>query len=518
MPRKISPCSLMQVCLQSIAGNMDKLWCKDYEKNFGGKGLVLYTLGPFEYMDNEMIQGVIDNLTKSQRLRRIHLDLLITSRLRRLHIQLPPTIPISPVIKMVAYRCQHLVELSLFLGSGKWSSKSQSTKHSSLLMELVQGLPNITYLNFSESSCGDDVLATIALFCKKIKVLKVKGCPVTDLGLKNLCLDSENDKKCHYLHTLDVTRTAATTTGLAEVIDKLENLQFLYHDDTGLPLWHLNGWEYQQGVVEPKNKKYKLQTLKCHFPDEHITFDESVAMFDIFYRYCPFLTTVYLVNPPSNEALLCLSNLRLKDLTLACDSGSSLITFNGGICPLLQKVGHTLEKLALGDINRIDVGVIGLHCRNLLHLQLDFYDLSEVHLDFTSSETLVCQNDIKPFTKIQSINCRIEGISIGDFSYVLQSLLSGCASLKSLSLHHLDSFSDNLLQEVLLCNKMQDLEELYLTSCDNVSGNVIEDLLRNDNQLCKMELINCKHVYRRHIENMLMYIKRNKFDVTLKWL
>ena len=188
----------------------------------------------------------------------------------------------------------------------------------------------------------------------------------------------------------------------------------------------------------------------------------------------PFVTEVY-IQPfegfVDSELLGLLALKVLRKLEILVDlskRAACLITFDGGVRPLLSGLGRSLTFLCIRGLRTISIGFIIEHCLNLRFLSV------KCNQSYLSSERPFSSKRLKTETHVLK-NLKILEIADDNSNELfdpispaqdLFSLLSS-PSLKNLSVCS-QTLTDDLLRDAANVHGFQHLEKVYFCRCENV--------------------------------------------------
>ena len=330
---------------------------------------------------------------------------------------------------------------------------------------------------------------------------------MTDDGIGGLCasvLDNfgREDVKlgqCKLIEKLAVKRTSVTKKGIRLALENLSNLKILECDCLfivdALADMHEEAFEQQVlGVPNCSLTELNISPVLQYNVERNV----YVSVFYSPYRsgslrlavaLCPLITEVNIVlcdgltDVELLQGLLTLKELRKLGIIVGISlETESLITFDGGVRPLLEGLGSSLTSLKLSGLDAINTGVIVEHCPNLRLLRIAY------NKSYLSTERPFSTKRIKtekPMLKKLEILTIVDNffpnvelfVTISPEDLLL--LLSSSPSLKQLSISNCQSLTDALLLDAIKIHGFQKLESIYLSDCPNVSKRGI-DLFMND--------------------------------------
>lgn len=159
--------SLTQICLLSLADNINSVWVKDYAEKYLDQYLFRHIMGPFNFLCAELVEELLMLLCTRKKLSRGALDLLLVPQLRSLSLENCPGLASSAVCAQIAARCQLLSHLD-FSGAQQLPSK--------VLSQTLHCLPKLRSLSLAGTSCDKRVVMTVAQNCALLRHLDVSRC------------------------------------------------------------------------------------------------------------------------------------------------------------------------------------------------------------------------------------------------------------------------------------------------------------------------------------------------------
>ncbi|CAH1783268.1 unnamed protein product [Owenia fusiformis] len=514
MPQKICAPDLQNICLRNIAQNMDKHWAADYKDNFHNQMDVLHLVGPFEYFTSALIQKLIDVMIATKTLRHHHFQLLIHARIEKVDLSKCTIGTLDKAVKIIGQRCDKLKVLNL---------ANRSNVSAKTLVQVIPEMFNLVTLNLEGTKANDQLLQFIAKNLKSIQDLNVLGCPVTDTGIINLCMDFTNENpKCSLLRKLILSSGHLTRKSAIIALGHLPSLEYLHHPSIMEALTIIHGDAFVSGAPIAVEDTHKIRNLTLSGLDS-ITSTLTEKCFDIAATYCPNVTEVVFHHEITNNMMSHLSRFKyLNSLELAGsnEDDPSTVNFEDGLLPLLCNIGKQLVKLNVVDMNKFDLDALGHFCPNLRVFHYTTMELPTV--EFSEHFLAKCLNNNiktphKPFCYLNQLqivimmkNC--ENLSEAKFIR----LFNNCQNLQDLHLSGLPSFTDAIFDTILdLTENLKNVNTLQLYECDNISDVPIWRVVQSDSMLKTLYINHCNHFTRQIYTSMLQYIKTSCLDLKL---
>ena len=174
------------------------------------------------------------------------------------------------------------------------------------------------------------------------------------------------------------------------------------------------------------------------------------------------------------------------------------VSFDVGLLPILEKCGHnSLETLALGYLDEVDVAAIIKHCSNLQSLTLD-----EIGRITSSShhQQKPPNSNVYQLRHLESLDiCRVEDLSRDPTTATLCLLLRSCPALIKLYLAGLNGLTDQVFQEAAVEHGFNQLEDLDLSDCPNFTRSSVDMFLFTLN--CPFNCISLDYCWQFHTED-----------------
>ena len=351
-------------------------------------------------------------------------------------------------------------------------------------------------------------MANIGKICKHIQELVVADCPVTDAGIRNLCIRSDSHESCcQKLTNLNLENVRRVTEGgLLIALSHLTRLQNLQHQNLGKTLQSIHN---------------KNGAQRCMLRIVHLSEMVSDEIVKSICTICPGITDIQIIGSITNEAVLCLSCLQfLTVLDLGIADGNS-VQFEPSVSQLLRICGRSLLKLLLHDIVGIDLKTVAACCPVLQHLEVTL-DRPQVRtLSHAVDDSLDVAEDyskhFKPFSKLIDVELHNFQPAVIFDDDTITFLLSHARKLRRLHLKNVDSFTDQVLADVLAANTMDNIADVHLNCCHRITGSAILAMLKLPNCLKSLDLINCQQVTLSDSIQFMNLAQRNNYELSVKW-
>ena len=183
----------------------------------------------------------------------------------------------------------------------------------------------------------------------------------------------------------------------------------------------------------------------------------------------------------TNVELLGLLQLKnLCELSINGEPAEEVITFEGGVAPLLVAFGKSLTLLDLErlKITESDIGIIFENCSLLTNLR--FFEVNILQSEFIRSEKIL--------SKLKFLYVECDFAEGDEFpSYYLTSLLSS-PELSQISIRFSDTLTDQVLLDAANRNQFLKLKQLEIVYCHVVTKKGIDVFFNDNNSLKKVDV------------------------------
>jgi len=495
---------LKELCLASIAVNLDNLWCRRFLDYYAGTAHFMYTIGPFDQLPSCLIQDIWVYLKQRKMLRKHHIYLLISPYTRTMDLS----------------HCEADLGLMLLLTSQRcFQLKHLDLSHNRLPRDqLSTSLPTLTCLTsvcLAHTSITDPLLSILGLYCSKLTSLDLSYCTqVSDNGLSSLIVPQDSagipDKRfgqCRLLTKLLIAGSQNIShNSILVAVLHLHHLVVLdYHDSVGV---------VEQLVLQGKlDRKLRLRSL-------HSMGASSSDSLSLAVSVCSMVEYVYIVtsdNMTSTTLLGLLDLNQIREIHIRNELGNYCLPVRDNLGPVLEAHGETLVSINLAEVDQIDIDLLCEVCHNLIHLVL-LWNKSYLTPVPTKHAKSVKK---KFFSKLSTVEIAyiepdeeslFSEMCVGQLCLIL--LSPGLTSLKlSASLHLTDQTFSDILDE----NSFQNLKHLELTRCNELSFEGMEHFLISENNLEEVKFVNCEEITKRDFQNYQKTVKKRKWNVKVEW-
>ena len=321
--------------------------------------------------------------------------------------------------------------------------------------------------------------------CKSIENLLISENDITHLGIQSAL------RNLPYLKTVDH----------ASLIQALADLQ---HNQEPLPKYGLISLKLTDIIPSPpyRHGSFELAASICPF----------VSNLELYINTISDLVTI------TDEELLGLFALKnLQKFTfhgIFFNGNESLITFNGGIVPLLKANGMSLHYLKIyTTLFSVDVALLIELCPNLLNLEL--------YCRYVSTSQDEPPNPNRTKTDSFVLN-RLETLEINGChgspipSDNLVRLLCAVPTLASLVFEFCTSLTDDVIQKVFECHSFPCLRKLELKCCNFVTNKGIDLFMTEENALETIRIIHCPLVAQGRANQWKNKAKNNNWNCSIE--
>jgi hypothetical protein len=343
---------------------------------------------------------------------------------------------------------------------------------------------------------------------------------VTDTGIEDLChglkclkplvvKNGTQNELCMTLRRLVMPCTGVTKKGVHIALQNFFVLESLEHEMIFAVIVEICQAAIDQLMLDNSNLYIGRLCLKDFNSSRRNNLGQVIT------QLCPsllhlWITEKELKNPDFLPFACHLKKLREFLLNSTEANDVQEITFYSHLVPLLEVIGKSLENLAVPNV---DIWVIIKLCPNLI--ALDFTN----HFDSINGTSIKNEGEINLeidrfpimeknhliLKKLEKLYCRCNvSREILDFflSYPL---------LVNLWLFRCDIVTDDFLKET----RLQNIEEIMLFLCDQVTIEGITELMIDQNSLKSITFVYCKNVTLKDITNLRTLADRKMWDISL---
>lgn len=231
---------------------------------------------------------------------------------------------------------------------------------------------------------------------------------------------------------------------------------------------------------------------------------------------CPLLTRIVIdrMDCLTDKDLLSLIPLKhLRDLRIynyPLKEHQLRITFDGGIVPLLKEVGSSMITFGVMFFDVGNIWTIVELCPNLIYLALNDRGRNPIPLPENGSNFFPV---ISKYSSLQKLE-----IFYGYYltSEILFFLLS-FPLLKIISVTICNALTDDILQKLVNCHRLQNLEELMLKDCDSVTKKGVDALMTHHNPLKSICISCCENLTHNDIADWEQQAHRKNWNIKFSY-
>lgn len=538
MPRRRSVRALQRLCLESVAGNMQPLWAKDYVDNYLDEYSFRYIQGPFSELAGSLVQELLQILGESRRLTRAMLHLLLVPHLTELSLSACPKLASQAIARLIVVRCKNLVSLDL---------TGCSRVPSDALVDLMEGLPHLTKLGLSETRCNTQVLSAVGSSCRRLRELDVSDCKrLSPASLLHLAFDpTVGSPCCPMLQVLNVDGLEASSQDVVATLTflllALPSLKVLVHELVAEAVSLIHHREFSRApIASGFPSPEELAKSRASTPEAEEGSGLQLQLQQVVQVEEPFLPVVRAVCPRLAEVSIFLKGStrldwgplswhHLTHLTINCTEQRALEE----LLPVMSRLGGQLHLLSLGGFSLEEECSFPALLNQCLRLQKFSasllpprrrahgrgreWEVEPLHGDFS-----VAPHALPQLQNLSLVLCSSEDLPSSRWAEVLRtslvSLLKHSPLLEQLDLVCMPFSLDGVLEEVLRppSTALAHLRELSLAQ-DRVSSPTIHLLLSLDNALTYLNLDGCPEIYQRDYDQLLRRISREGLELNVEW-
>ena len=373
------------------------------------------------------------------------------------------------------------------------------------------------------------------------RCLYLTGCPVTDEGIRGLCVGSidefgRNNEKtgnCKSINTLSMNKTKVSKKGVEMAIENLPDLKTFHFSRSVEILAELYEAALDRESPDSLNKysfKCKVLSYSASSPYKSGNLRRAASI-------CPSVNTLRIgavrgLNDTELQGLLELKNIREMEMfsTIVGEEDdddyleseeeksnedseeddffndlmwpvliSRGITLNGGIHPLLKSFGKSLTRLKLSHL-KICFNMLVMtiaECCPLLE-ELKFEDAQSY-----SARGELLEEEREPGcperpNKDTPVLKNLKKLDLSDertshlTPEMLLFLLSS-PSLMSLDLMFCSALTDDVVEEAVKLHQFRNLESLHIFKCNSITKKGIDFFMNGGNPLEKLDISDCSY-------------------------
>ncbi|XP_046633613.1 uncharacterized protein LOC124313003 isoform X2 [Daphnia pulicaria] len=497
--------SLAELCMNSIVDNMEK-WTESRSSVHVSSLFYLLPSHCLEYMTEyyAITEDMFDLLLLSPHMKVLDLsqDYWGTGHDLQRNFR---------IFRLASVNCLQLTTLKINDGgfSFPFSDPNRNFEVEETFASILQLFEHLQILDLSGTIYGARSMLKLGSTNKpKIRELLVNGCPgVTDTVVEVFCKGQSS------FYKLSLIQTKVSHIGLRFAIEHLAELKKLNCDNQS------DVYKAFRRIRKESRESKKYSLIKLFMenmvwtPLHKVPYKKGSV--SLMVDMCPSIVDVLLsVNDEgfTNEELLGFRELKLlKNLKIGMDRFTmSPFSIRGGVIPLLQARGPTLEELSLWmEVTSEEVNLIIECCPNVrrLRLVIKSTDLGtpELAVDDRVHSSLCSRKEVFPLRMLDVISLKSNQFSPSRFyaiSRKLLLLLLSSPTLTKISIDECFTLDDQIIEEACTENSFKNLTKLKFHGCSNVSQKGIDFFLNEANPLSEIIVTNCGNVNLEHMKTM----------------
>ncbi len=486
MPRHRPPPSLKEAATANVLRHMDSLWCRHFlETLYPQRTVWEHVVGPFDSLPASLASDILRRLKDQKRLRRHHINLLVSPGSRDIDAGLMPPAEAALLLQLAGARCaDSLRRLSLNHSHRKfpWSAFNADFPR----------FTGLTSLDLSNTSAGDRELGVVSVYGAKLQELSVANSKVSDAGVNSLVLPVDpttgaaDDRfgQCRSLRRLDlglfILAADISVEAVKNVLQNSPHLAYLRHPSVAVAVYEC--------LVDAPESVFQLTSF---FSDAPAVDDETIAA---VVAACPRLAQFMLVahEKVTELALLPLhtDKFELADLTLHLPIEREL-PIPTMLTPAISAHGHHLRTLELMSAHQVHFGMLIHFCPNLVRLSVSALSCTSESADGVKYRPTTGLRKLERL----SLQCSHPALNADTLS-----LMIGGGRLQVADIDFCDALDDSVLEAAL--PSLSHMTALRITCCHNLTFGPLEKLIvSRENPLQEVALIRCQQINLAEVQN-----------------
>lgn len=333
---------------------------------------------------------------------------------------------------------------------------------------------------------------------------------MTDAGIEGLCVSGQ----CKSIQLLTVLYTKVTKKGVKTALKNLPALKSFDHPDLYQALVEMHQECSEQKLLAlPKYSLVSLDWIGWCKSDGGVPSPYISGCLAQVTSLCSSITIVRIeeVAELTDQDLLGLLFLEsLKDLSILYEKEfdlQCLISFEGGLAPVLKKQGKFLNSLKLVSFHVcVNIRVIIEYCPNLEYLMLGYY----YTVAWQEEGIFSCKRIKRELWKLKSLIMHCNPETKPEIPLLL---LSSAPALKSLKIHKCDALTDEVFGNVFKFHPFQYLLTIQLLSCNRITKKGIDLFMSTNNPLSCLFFYGCDLVTHENIAEWEDLALKNKWNL-----
>ncbi|KAL7630002.1 UNVERIFIED_CONTAM: hypothetical protein RMT77_019878 [Armadillidium vulgare] len=461
----------------------------------------------------QTLNCIIDELIKREILTYEHLKVLLHEN--SLQLKCDENTEFTPYqprfLELIFKRCNNLEVLHYHYYRG---TVHEHEILNALLNDSIPRLQNLSVINFCDARIEDQILRVIALNCKFLTSLNLHKTGVSVNGIRFLCGEDSVIKPSLERLISDYTNVSPLSVMLCLLA--FMNLKHFVSDST---IWAVFRFlESMKGLVSKTGEivQFKTSILKNNFETHRFgTPDED--MLRKFLRMFPniqhlIFTSVRRSSIRIINLLILLMNVTELELSADVDrKGRNYYTFYS-LKESLDRCGDKLTSLKLEKFLDVNVFYLATQCKNLKRLFLinnTYDDKSHFHKIPNLFHELI---ELQIILVRSQVNHLYRELFLSEAA--LYSLLSS-SLLKKALIFCQARFSDIVMGDLFEDNHLQNLNEIFIYHCDQITNLTLWELVNNTRPIEKVETGFSTLIPDELVEMLKGYIKEKKLNVSI---
>ncbi|KAL7630329.1 UNVERIFIED_CONTAM: hypothetical protein RMT77_019523 [Armadillidium vulgare] len=383
-----------------------------------------------------------------------------------------------------------------------------------LLNDSIPRLKNLRVISFFDARIEDQILKVIALNCRSLTFLNLHKTGVSVDGIKFLCGEDSVVKPCLKKLISDYTNVSPLSVMLCLLA--FMNLKYFVSDSTIWAVFRflesVRGLDSKSGGIV----KFKTSILKNNFATHRFGTPDDDMILE-FLRMFPKVHRLIFTSVRKSDIRItniCIMFMNLTELDLSADvdrTGRNYYTFYS-LKESLDRCGDTLLSLKLEKFLDVNVFYLATQCKNLLRLFL----INNTYDDKSHFQKI--PNLFKGLMELQIILVRNQVTHLYRELFMseaaLYSLLSSSQLIKVL-IYCQARFSDIVMGDLFEDDHLQNLNEIFIYRCDQITNLTLWELVNNTRPIEKVETGFSTLISDDLVEMLKGYIKEKKLKVSI---
>ncbi|KAL9982234.1 hypothetical protein ACROYT_G004259 [Oculina patagonica] len=472
------------------------LWCKSSIEDLHR---CKYVLGPFDGLNSDLIQKLLNILCEKKQLKMSHLHVLLHSNVKHLDLSVCSSLVTDQILSPVGCRCKKLTYLSL---------KNCSRLSTKALKEISINLPCLQLIDLSGcQACTDDVLNLLGASCPELRWLRGESCfLISDAGIDGLCGDDDNPR-CRRLREVTLTSTAITSYGMQKLLISQPELKKLSLAMT----IHVIGEKFRL------NTRSLPEGLKLKSVDLSNTAITNASIKNLC-EICPWLCELSL-NCCSSVTAVSLQYIASLTLLKAFSiADNEAIKFRPHLAQFLAKSGNSLQALNISAMENVETQLLCVCCKSLKSLIMaDCREITASYIHFDQERNSLSLAQACPKLNILDLhNCHFtEHNTLADH---LSAILSSSTELQELDLSGIEYLSDEIIIQFIQSSDLSKLRSVNLSRCSEISMEPVELLVETCQGLTQLNLSHCQNISLRDAESLRKISRHRRVKANITWV